>query len=79
MCQLYSDAWYGVPLYLILNFAPITLLYLIILVFQIRITSAPMPCFVMYAQIVATLIDSDKSEQIFITDNWDVRLDMQII
>ena len=41
-----------------------------------------MTCFVMYAQIVATLIDSDKSEQIidiFITDNRDVRLDMQII
>ena len=81
-CVSCSDAWYGVPLYLILNFAPITLLYLVILVFQISITSAPMPCFVMYAQVVATVIDSDISKritEIIITDNWDVRLDMQII
>ena len=81
-CVSCSDARYRVPLFLVLNYAPITVLYLLILIFQISIISAPLPCFVMYAQIVATLIDSDTSEQIteiFITDNWDVRLDMQII
>ena len=81
-CVNCTDAWYGVPLFLILNFAPITVLYLLILVFRISITSAPMPCFVMYAQLVAILIDSDNSRtvtEIFLTDNRDFRPVMQII
>ena len=80
-CVSCTDAWYGMPLFLLLNFAPITVLYLLILVFQTSITSAPMPCFVMYAEIVAKLIDSDKSiwiMEIFLTDNCDIRSDMQI-
>ena len=45
-----GDAWYGVPLFLFLEFVPITVFCLIILVFQISVTSAPMPCFIMYAE-----------------------------
>ena len=51
-CANCTDAWYGVPLFLFLEFFPITFFYLIILVFQISVTSAPMPCFIMYAQFI---------------------------
>ena len=81
-CVNCTDAWYGVPLFLLLEFVPITVLYLVILVFQISITSAPMPCFIMYAQFIAIIFDSNSSKpvtKIFLTDNWDFRLDMQII
>ena len=59
-CVNCTDAWYGVPLFLFLEFVPITLLYLIILVFQISVTSAPMPCFIMYAQFIAITFDSSN-------------------
>ena len=49
ICVKCTDAWYRVPLFLIFEFAPVTIFYLIVLVFHIRITSAPMPCFIMYA------------------------------
>ena len=81
-CVNCTDAWYRVPLFLILEFIPITVLYLIILIFQISITSAPMPCFTMYAQLLAIIINSDSSKpitKIILTDSWDFRLDMQII
>ena len=81
-CVNCTDAWYRVPLFLVLNFVPITILYLVILVFQISITSAPMPCFIMYAQYIVIIFDSNSSlsvTKILLTDNWDFRLDMQII
>ena len=81
-CTNCTDAWYGVPLFLILNFAPITVLYLLILVFQISITSAPMPCFIMYAQLLAIVFDLNNSKsvtEICLTDNWEFRPNMQII
>ena len=51
-CSNCSDAWYGVPLYLLLEFVPITVLLLVFLIFQFHITSAPMTCFVMYSQFI---------------------------
>ena len=39
-------------LYLSLNFIPLTLFYLLILVFQLRLTSAPMTCFIVYSRLV---------------------------
>ena len=81
-CVNCTDVWYGVPLFLILEFIPVTVLYLLILIFQISIISAPMPCFIMYAQLIAIVIDSDNSKpitKIILTDKWDFRLNMQII
>ena len=51
-CSNCTNAWYGVPLYLFLEFFPITAFYIIILIFQINITSAPMTCYIMYSQLV---------------------------
>ena len=46
-----TGAWYGVPLYLFLEFVPITIFYLIVLIFRINVTTAPMVAFVFYSQI----------------------------
>ena len=74
---------FGVPLFLFLEYVPITVFYLIILVFQISMTSAPMPCFIMYAQwIIAAFcvsinVNSPPREMI-LTENGDLRLDMKL-
>ena len=47
-----TDTWYGVPLYLFLEFVPITVFYLVILIFQISVTTAPMTCYVVYSQLI---------------------------
>ena len=81
-CTNCTDAaWYGVPLFLFLEFIPITVFYLIILVFQIRVTSAPMPCFIMYAQFVVIAFDSSATpllQKIIPKEEWNSRLDMRI-
>ena len=51
-CYKCGKTWSGVVLYLFLEFVPITLLFVIILVFRIRVTSAPMTCFIMYSQLI---------------------------
>ena len=52
VCYLCKDTWKHFLLYLSLNFVPLTIFYLLILVFQVRLTSAPMTCFIMYSQLV---------------------------
>ena len=42
-------------LYLFLEFVPITIFYLAVIVFQISVTSAPMTCCVMYSQLAVGL------------------------
>ena len=51
-CSDCSSAWYGIPLYLFLEFVPITVFYLVILIFRISVTSSPMTSFVMYSQLL---------------------------
>ena len=53
--------WYGVPVYLLLELVPVTLFYLIILVFRISLTSAPMISFVIYCQLVTNVITYNAS------------------
>ena len=52
VCHLCKDTWKYLLLYLSLNFIPLTAFYLLILVFQVRLTSAPMMCFIMYSQLI---------------------------
>ena len=52
MCYVCKGMWRHLLLYLIFNFIPLTLFYLLILAFQVRLTSAPMICFIMYSQVV---------------------------
>ena len=51
-CYECRGAYRGVMLYLAIVLLPLTLLYLLILIFQIRMTSAPIPCFIMYSQLI---------------------------
>ena len=51
-CSDCTNAWYRVPLYLLLELVPVTVFYLIVLIFQLNITSAPMPSFVFYSNII---------------------------
>ena len=51
VCYNCTELWYGMTLYLFLEFVPITVFYILILVFQVSVTSAPMTCFIMYSQL----------------------------
>ena len=53
-CSNCTDVWYGLPLYLFLEFVPITVFYVIVLCFKVHITSAPMVAFVFYCQIIVS-------------------------
>ena len=83
-CANCTNVWYGVPLFLFLEYVPITVFYLFILAFRISVTSPPMPCFIMYAQAIIITsymsIYSDFSlKQIMLNDDGDLRLDIKII
>ena len=83
-CVNCTEAWYGVPLFLFLEFVPITVFYLIILIFQISIISAPMPCFIMYAQITTIYLNMIGTSEglirsIIFANNGVLRTDMKII
>ena len=43
-------AWYGIPLFLLVEFVPITVFYVIIILFQINLTSALFTAFVLANQ-----------------------------
>ena len=51
-CSDCTNAWYGVPLYLLLEIVPVSVFYLIVLIFQLNITSAPMVSFIFYSNII---------------------------
>lgn len=54
-CSNCTNAWYGVPLFLLLEFVPSTIFYLIVVAFGFSVTSAPMTSFVLYSQLAAHL------------------------
>ena len=57
-CANCTNSWYNVPLFVFVYLVPITVLYIIVLVFRISVmSSGPMPCFIMYAQFVVVGID----------------------
>ena len=84
-CFRCTNNWHGVILYLVIVLVPVTLFYLIILVFQIRMTSAPMPCFILYSQLVVNLLSHswDSSfgviENIEFTNEVDLRTVTRLI
>ena len=43
--------WYGVPLYLFLEFVPITIFYFVILLLRLDVTTAPMTSYIMFSQL----------------------------
>ena len=51
-CHNCTDVWYGIPLYIVVEFLPLTVFYLAILSFQVRLTSPTMTCFIMCSQFI---------------------------
>ena len=49
---------YGIPLYIVSELLPVTLLFLVILIFNINFTSGALSSFVFYAQVI-DLLDAD--------------------
>ena len=76
-CSNCTDAWYKIPLYLFFELAPITILYVVILVFHVNVTSAPMTCFIMYSQLITILLRVDNHDasitKILFTENMTIR------
>ena len=56
-CTECAGVWYGIPLFLFLEIFPLTVLYLVILLFQINITSGSITCFIFYSQLVVIAMD----------------------
>ena len=75
-CIKCTDTWYRVPLFLFPEFVPVTVFYLIVLVFQIRITLAPMPCFIMCTQLAVICL---KSFPFAFADTWKLKLDVKVM
>ena len=50
-CSNCDGVWYGIPLYLLLEFAPITIFYILILVYRPNVTKAPMTSYIMFSQL----------------------------
>ena len=57
-CTRFSTA-YGILLYIFIEVIPITILYLIILIFRINLTSSPMTGFVLYSHLIMNAIIID--------------------
>ena len=58
-----KSALYGPLLYLLVEFVPITVFYLLILAFWIHITLAPMTCFITYGQTVLIMWVYDRTDE----------------
>ena len=63
-CCNCTGLWHGVLLYLIVDLAPITLLYLIMVLFHISMSSAPMTGYVMYSQFFMYELIYDRSHPV---------------
>ena len=59
-----SEGWDEFILFLSLELLPITVFYLLVLLFQIRMTSPPMTCFIMYSQLIIFALNKSCDEQL---------------
>ena len=84
-CYRCTSNWHGVTLYLAIALVPVTLFYLTILFFQIRMTSAPMPCFIVCNQLISIVLShhtgtaSDAVNQIMFTETGNLRAMTKLI
>ena len=51
-CSTCSSVWYGVVMYLLIELVPVTIFYVIALLFQLNLTTAPMFGFIMYSNCI---------------------------
>ena len=68
-CANCAGSWHGILLFLFLEFFPATIFYLIILVFQVNITSGTITCYILYSQLAIITYDRLTAGDIFdVTD-----------
>ena len=51
-CSTCSSVWYGVLMYLLIEVLPVTIFYIIVLLFQLNLTTAPMIGFIFYSNYI---------------------------
>ena len=70
-CSNCTDVWYGISLYLAVELIPITLFYLIILIFKIQLSSAPIVLYLFYSQMMMfeILFERDEPVEKFVSEN----------
>ena len=87
ICVKCDGVWPGLLVYLAVELIPITVLYCVVLIFRISLTKPPMPCFILYAQLVVIGLSSNLhgststklvNEVLKKTDGSSTRLDMKI-
>ena len=59
-CANCTESSYGWLLYILSEFVPATVFYFVILTLRIRITSAPMNCFIMFSQLTVNRINEGQ-------------------
>ena len=64
VCYKCSESWHSIVIFLALEFLPITLCYLIILMFHIRMTAPPMTCYIVYSQLIIYGLNRSCVEQL---------------
>ena len=72
-CTNCTGIWYGVPLYLIIEFVPITIFYFIIILFHINVTSAPMVAFILFSQIFVSAFSNLISNRLIFSTSVTYR------
>ena len=75
-CYNCTGSLYGVSLYILVEFIPITLFYILVLILQFKLTSAPMTCWIMYSQCLMMVINLELYtdpllQKLLLTDNGD--------
>lgn len=60
VCSNCTNIWYGVPLYVLMELLPITFFCAVIFILPVRLTSAPMTCFIMYSQLIILELVVDR-------------------
>ena len=70
-CAKCSTKNYGWALYLLLEFLPITVFYLVIVTFQVSATSGPLNVFIFSAQVIASTMNANNSfSTAYATQSW---------
>ena len=60
--------WYGVPLYLFLEYVPVTMFYLVILLLRLNVTTAPLTSYIIVSQLnFYFFVFSTENQSVYLT------------
>jgi len=75
-CTENKNRW---MLYILSEFVPATVFYFVVLILRIRITSVPMNCFIMFSQVVVTLINKESEIHVVLMEKLGVAVFKMIL